>query len=272
MEGALLDVTERKKAEEELARYRSRLEELVKERTRELEAAQEELVRKQRLAVMGQLTATVSHEIRNPLGTVRSAVFTLGDAVESGNFESVGRALELAERNIVRCDRIIEELLEFTREKEPDLAPVDIDAWLEELLLEQLLPEEIQLVHNLNSHAEAFIDPKRFRRAILNALSNAVHAVQEGPSTEDRIIVVSRVIGERLEIDIKDTGPGISDEVMEKVFEPLFSTKSFGVGLGLPIVKNILEQHRGGVEITSEVGKGTTVTLWAPVGASPASE
>ena len=263
---------EKRRAEEELESYHDHLEELVEERTRELETTQEELIRKERLAALGQLTTTVAHEIRNPLGTVRSCVFSIGDAIERDEMERVERALQLAERNIIRCDNIITELLDYTRDRPLQVEPATrIDGWLDALLDEQVIPEDIVCTRELASDAQVSIDCEHLRRAIVNVLDNAVDALQDKEATDNQLNVSTHIVSgdrptaDRLEIRFSDTGPGIPDDVLDRVFEPLFSTKSFGVGLGLSIVKSILEQHSGGVEIESKVGLGTTVVLWLPV-------
>jgi signal transduction histidine kinase/DNA-binding LacI/PurR family transcriptional regulator len=268
------EVAERRRAEEELQRYREHLEDLVEERTRELEKAQADLMRQERLSALGQLTATVAHEIRNPLGTVRTSVFSIGDAIERDEMHRVERALQLAERNIVRCDAIISELLDYTRDRVLQRSPTAIDVWLDRVLNEALdqriIPESIVCIRELNANAdgtlEVLIDSEHLRRAIVNVVNNAVDAMREVglAEREKRLTVSTQVTGGRLEIRISDTGCGIPDEVKTKLFEPLFSTKSFGIGLGLPIVKGIMEQHGGGVEISSQVDAGTTIVLWLP--------
>jgi PAS domain S-box-containing protein len=263
--GNIADITERKRAEEALQEYSERLEEMVAERTRELEQAQAELLRQERLSALGRLTATVAHEIRNPLGTVRTAVFAIGDAIERDELHRLERARQLAERNIIRCDRIISELLDYTRERALQLKPTNIDEWLDAVLDEQNIPESIVCIRKLSAGAEVPIDREHLRRAVINVVSNAVDALQGEGAVGNQLTVSSHVVGSRLEIRVSDTGPGIPADVMEKIFEPLFSTKRFGVGLGLPIVKNILQQHGGDIEIKRRVGEGTTVTLWLPI-------
>ena len=265
------EVVERTRAEEELQRYREHLEELVRERTLELEKAQAELMRQERLSALGQLTATVAHEIRNPLGTVRTSVFSISDALTQNETERIKRALKLAERNIVRCDAIITELLDFTRDRMLQKKPTPIDTWLSRLLDEMLdqrtIPKSIVLVKELNTNVEVSVDGERLRRAVINVVENAVDAMREKVPAEEKnqLTVTTQVNGERLEIRISDTGCGIPDEVADRVFEPLFSTKSFGIGLGLSIVKSIIEQHGGDIEIESQVGEGTTITLCLPI-------
>jgi signal transduction histidine kinase len=282
------EIAERKRAEEELQRYREHLEELVEERTQALKKAQAELVRQERLSALGQLTATVAHEIRNPLGTVRTSVFSIGDAIERDEMHRVERALQLAEHNIVRCDTIITELLNYTRDRVLQLKPTHIDVWLDrvldEVLDQQTIPEGIIFIRELEAKADALveimIDSEHLRRAIINVVNNAVDAMREemkrgvadhpadlsAPVEREKHLTVStQIIGDRLEIRISDTGCGMPDEVKARLFEPLFSTKSFGVGLGLPIVKSIMEQHGGGIEINSQRDVGTTVVLWLPL-------
>jgi signal transduction histidine kinase len=216
------------------------------------------------------LTATVAHEIRNPLGTVRTCIFTIGDAIEREDLSRVERALQLAERNIVRCDSIISELLDYTRDLVLRPSPTHIDAWLTRILDELVIPEDIVCVRELNANskdvAKLSIDSDHLRRAIINVVDNAFDAMREVEPAEDghHLTVSTCVVKDRLEIRVSDTGSGIPDEMMDRIFEPLFSTKTFGVGLGLPIVKGIMEQHGGGVQISSQNNVGTTVVLWLP--------
>ncbi len=131
------------------------------------------------------------------------------------------------------------------------------------------MPEGVEVRRELGAGGEVPFDRERFRRALINVVDNACQAMDakmeaaEG-APEQRLTVASRVVGQRLEVSISDTGAGLAAELSAKVFEPLYSTKAFGVGLGLPMVKQVLEQHGGGVELESEVGVGTRITLWLP--------
>ena len=151
------DITARKRAEEELARHRERLEELVEARSRELDEAQRELVRSERLAAIGQLTGTVSHELRNPLGTIRSSFAIVGSHLQSTH-GPVARALERIERNIDRCVTIIDELLAYTRVRDMHLQPVAIDEWLTEQVVDEDIPHSISVVLDCQSGARVLID------------------------------------------------------------------------------------------------------------------
>jgi signal transduction histidine kinase len=254
----------------ELRILNENLERRVADRTTELRAAQAELLRKERLATLGQLTATVSHELRNPMGVIRTSAYIVRRSL-AGESGRVQRAMERIERNVIRCDRIIDELLDFARIKELVREPTAIDAWLDQTLGEQVLPPEIVLRRDFNlSNAIIPIDHDRFRRAVINVFDNACQAmagegVENAAAIGDGIITVRSQEREgRAELVFQDTGPGIPPEIREKIFEPLYSTKGFGVGLGLPTVQQIMEQHDGGVEIENVDGGGTQVTLWLP--------
>ena len=266
-------LTQIQSRDQTLEQYRSNLEELVSERTRELEAAQKELVSKEKLAIMGTLSAMVSHEIRNPLGTIRNTIFNIKQLVSKKNYE-LEPELDRIERNVVRCDHIIEELLDFTRLQERNFEPVKFDSWLNELMDEQPIPKTMTLTTNLKSNTTVYIDQESFRRAIINIIQNGIQAmnkVKPGKESEelkqkDMILTVeSRTLKDKVEVAITDNGEGIPQANLEKIYEPLYSTKSFGVGLGLPIVKGIMEQHLGGIYIDSQIGIGTKVTLWLPI-------
>ena len=270
--GTTQDITELKQAEEEIRKLNADLEHRVEARTAELRAAQADLLRQERMAVLGQLTATVSHELRNPLGVIRTSVFVARENNKDDE-PRVLRAFERIERSVIRCDRIIDELLDFTRISVLDPERTFIDVCLGETLSEQVLPAQVELNWDPGlSDIVVPFDRDRLRRAVINVFDNACQAMtgearEENADLNDLVLaVVTRKANSRLEIIFEDSGPGIPDDLRAQIFEPLFSTKGFGVGLGLPVVKQIMEQHQGGVEIASEEGRGTRVCLWLPHG------
>jgi C4-dicarboxylate-specific signal transduction histidine kinase len=256
-------------ANENVMKLNQELEQRVEERTAELHQAQGELLRRERLAALGQLTATVSHELRNPLGAIRTAVYLIRGRTDNRGL-GVEAALERADRSITRCDNIITELLDFTRTTDLSLENFRIGDWLDRLLYEQNTPEGVTVRNEITARElEVTFDEDRFRRVIINIFNNACEAMSEDHERTGRqdymLGITSRVKDDRLELIFHDNGPGIAPDTLEKIWEPLFSTKSFGVGLGLPTVKQIMEQHGGGIDITSELSQGTDVVLWLPL-------
>lgn len=264
--GVMIDETRSKQMDQELRRYRQHLEELIEQRTRELERAQKELLQNERLAVLGQLTATVSHEIRNPLGTISNALYLMRESLPSDQLEQVRRPLALAEKSVQRCDGIISELLDFSKRRQLQKVDLDLDAWLMSVLDEMIWPENVRLDVSLTGNLMLQADPDRLRRALINATTNALHALEEkGESGPLRLEVMTRQQEDCCEILIRDNGPGIPADVIDRIFEPMFSTKNFGVGLGVPVICNIIEDHGGSVLYESEVGVGTTVVMSLPL-------
>lgn len=262
------NITDRKLAEIELAKHRMQLEDLVDERTSELKEAQEELLQSERLATLGRLTATVNHELRNPLATIQTALFSVEDSLENNNYSQVLRPLELAERSINRCVNIIEELNSYARVKELDISEKSVDNWLRGVVEEQSIPENIYCKLNLSCDIRASFDQEKLRQVAVNLITNAIHALQEKNSDSKQLHVSTHILDDKYEIRFSDNGVGMSEETKEKVFEPLFSTKGFGVGLGMVIVKNIIEQHYGAINVESKQGEGTTITIRLPVNIS----
>lgn len=265
----VMDITERKQTEKELAKHRANLEDLIEERTLELKNAQNELLIKERLATLGQLTATVSHELRNPLGSIRPSLFVLKKTIDPENKQAM-QAINRIDRSVDRCDNIIDELLDFTRTKELNYEKHCIDKWVAQVVEEQSFPDDLQVECEYTlADTTLWIDPGKFRRALINIIENGYHAMMDEsngnkikPGSTLKLSTKSET--DRILITVSDTGSGISENLLSKIFEPLFSTKGFGVGLGLSIVKQIMEHHGGGIHIESQNKKGTTSTLWLP--------
>jgi len=229
-----------------------------------LSETQKELVRHERLATLGQVTATLSHEIRNPLGAIRSSLYVIRQAVNKAELK-LDRPLDRIERSVSRCDSLIDDFLEYTRTNELCIETVDASEFLSVLLDEQTLPDGIHLIRSLPVPGQQIsVDPDRFRRVIINLVENAAQAIQEKNSKNGEISMSCRAHEGGSVINVRDNGPGIPDDVIDKIFEPLFTTKSFGAGLGLPTVKQLVEQHDGELKIDTEPGVGTTFSVFLP--------
>jgi len=225
-----------------------------------------ELLKKERLSVLGQLTATVAHELRNPLSAIRNTLFSVKELANNAGLK-LDRPIGRMERSIERCNRIIGDLLEYARTRELRRSTVDIESWLREVLAEQTVPAAVSLKEDFRTPGAAVsIDGERVRRVVINLIDNAAQALAEMPPDggERRITVHTVMVEDAIELIVEDTGPGIPPENRARIFEPLFSTKSFGTGLGLATVKQIVGQHGGTIDVDSEVGRGTSVTIRLP--------
>jgi PAS domain S-box-containing protein len=257
------DLTERKRAEQMLQRYSQRLEEMVAERTRELYVAQDRLVRQEKLATLGQLAGGVGHELRNPLGAIKNAAYFLNLALPKPEPE-VKETLDILHREVAASERIIGSLLGFARPRPPARQPVEINALVREALARTALPENVRVVTHLGEALPAIpADPDQLVQVFGNLILNAAQAMPDG----GRLTVETRVEPEVewLAVSVADTGMGISPENLGKLFEPLFSTKAQGIGLGLALSKTLVENHGGRIEVRSEVGAGSIFTVKLPI-------
>jgi len=242
------------------------LERRIEERTTELHAAQDELLKKERLSVIGQITATVAHELRNPLSAIRNSAFVLKTSAQAGGL-AIERPVTRIERSVDRCERIVAELLDYTRVRDLRREPRAFDAWIGEVVAELAPPQGGTIGFDLRAGgARVSFDADRLRRVVINLVDNAVQAFGEPEAKEaaPRIVVRTLASDHDIILEIEDNGPGIARDNLAKVFEPLFSTKSFGTGLGLPMVKQIVEQHDGHIALASTPGQGTCVKIRLP--------
>ncbi len=260
------DVTAGKEQERQLQRYSEQLEELVAERTAELQAAQEQILRQEKLAAIGRLAASVRHDLRNPLGVIGNSVYFLKLILPKDN-EKVARHLRIMEEQVRHCDTIIGDLLDFSKDMGINLEMTDLEAFCRRVLGGLNLPAGIRLDWQVEAALPQLpLDEHLMRRVLLNLVNNAVQAMPAG----GRLQVSLGRDQDHLVLRFSDSGPGIPADILPDVFTPLFSTKPGGIGLGLSIVKDIVERHQGSVRCESGEGKGASFVLRLPLGEAAA--
>ena len=254
--------TERKRAEETLKEYSERLEEMVGKRTKELRDAQEQLVRSERLAALGELAGGVGHELRNPLGAIKNAAYFLNMALEKPEPE-VKETLGILEKEVGTSEWIISSLLDFARPRPPTRREVDVNSVLQQVLSDADMPENVQVISQLDEALPIIMaDPDQLVQVFGNIILNAIQAMPAG----GQLVVKSEVENpEWVAVSFADTGTGIFEEDLGKLFEPLFTTKAKGIGLGLAVTKTLLEGHGGTIDAQGQVGKGSTFTVRLPI-------
>ncbi len=230
-----------------------------------LRRVQDDLVTKEKFATLGRLTATVSHELRNPLAAIRNSSFIIRQS--ASDVPSISSFVERIDRNVARCDHIIADLLEYTKTRALELYHTDVGSWLEATIREQINLPGIELnFDGAEKGVHAQIDQPRFMRAIINLVENAGQAIATVKDKADgRISIACTSENGQARIMIHDNGPGIPAHLQNKIFEPLFTTKNFGAGLGLSITRNLVTEHGGAIQVTSAAGKGTTFTITLPL-------
>jgi two-component system NtrC family sensor kinase len=268
------------------------LEQRVEERTRELRDTQNQLIQTEKLASLGRLSASIAHEINNPLSGILTYAKLISRKLRTGPPNAEGLAtlqqqLGLVERETQRCTAIVRNLLDFARQREPAFQDLDVVAVVDEalsLVTHRLTLTQVNVIRECASVPLVRADFGQLRQAVVNILMNACDAMPDGGTLRvstrcaeaspgdvrsSGVADASTSPASFVDIIIADTGSGIRPEHLSRIFDPFFTTKEKGTGLGLSVVYGIIEKHGGKVAIDSQVGKGTTVTLRLPA-AGPA--
>jgi len=227
---------------------------------------EERMRRADRLTALGRLSANIAHEIRNPLASISGAIETLARDLPPDATRT--RLVEIVLSESERLNQLIAEFLDYARPAKPTPMPVEVATVLEEvltLLQHRPLPESVKLVRQFDEGLVIHADPQQVRQAVWNLCLNAVQAMADG----GELRIGARALPgtgrvRRIQVWVTDTGHGIPTENLAHIFEPFFSTKPGGTGLGLATVYRIVQDHGGQVEVRSDPGLGTTFTLTLP--------
>jgi len=250
-------------SQQELQKYSGELERMVEDRTRELREAQEKLVRAEKLAAIGEVAGGIAHELRTPLAAIKLSADFLEAKLEGTADEKAIKHLVFLKKEVDACNKTINDLLDFARPAKPGTEQLDINEIVRSVIQASTLPQNVKAATDLATGLPPVTaDASHIRRALSNLILNAVQAMPDG----GQLTLSTAQKGKFIEVKVTDTGVGVPEENLGKVFEPLFTTKAKGIGLGLVIAKASIERQGGTIEVESQVGKGTTFTVRLPVG------
>jgi two-component system, NtrC family, sensor kinase len=244
-----------------IVKFNEILEERIEEATKEIREKQEELIKSEKLATIGELATGIAHEVRNPLSGIAIALEIMRDDTE--NAEHKETCTDIL-KEIDRLDRIIRELLKLGRPSKLNLiecSPNEIVERALSLVSFSAREKGIVIEKRLNCTELFFVDYEQIEQVILNLLINGIEAINGFPA---KLTVETGSSNGYIEISVSDTGSGISEEDMDKIFRPYYSTKEMGTGLGLSITNNIVEIHKGKIRVSSDKEEGTTFTILIP--------
>ncbi len=260
--GFFRDVTERKGMEAEIRKLNEELEEKVKERTRQLLDTQDELLRNEKLAVLGQVAGSVGHELRNPLGVMSNAIYFL-QTVLAGADSGVKEYLDIIKNEIASSERIVSDLLDSVRIKPPQIQTVGISELIRLTLGKLTVPPTVQVKLDVpKTLPPLWVDAQQMQQVLRNLIVNGIEAMPDGGILAIR--ASADTAARTASIVVQDNGIGMTPEQMGKLFQPLFTTKARGIGLGLVVVKNLTQANGGSVDVRSEPGKGTVFSITLP--------
>lgn len=259
--GIIHDITALKAAEDALRRSNEVLEQRVDERTRALAAAQSELLRRERLMVLGQLSGGLAHQLRNPLGAITNALFLLKRQLGQQPAET-SELVRIIEEECWTANRIITDLLDFARVREPHRQSVAVAPLVDAVLAANPVPERLRLVRaGAPEVPNVLADAVHLSGALTNLVRNALEAMT-GVGT---LTVSVEVVDAEVRIAVADTGGGVAPEVAARLFEPLVTTKQLGLGLGLTTARTLIENQGGSLRCENDPGRGARFSIGMPI-------
>jgi signal transduction histidine kinase len=261
----LVFVTSKENVNEDVAQYFTLKEELenTKEKLRESKEEQEQLVRSERLAAIGEAATMVGHDLRNPLQAIENATYCINNELSKAQHATPATdSIKIIHKSIEYADNIVNDLLCFASTRKPVSTKTDINELINEVLVQNNRPDNIETVTELDELPKIEGDKQMLKRVFVNLADNAVQAMEPTGGT---LKVSTKQIGNSIEIRFKDTGTGIAEDDLQKIFAPFFTTKAQGMGVGLAICKRFVEQHKGTIEVESKEGEGSIFTIKLPI-------
>ena len=221
----------------------------------------ERLRKAERMAAIGETATMVAHDLRNPLQGITGAAYFLREKTNGTKDRDLGEVFDLIDNCVQYSNKIVDDLLDYAREPRLKVEKTTLQAIVAEALLQVKIPPQIEMENYVSGEQPIFVDRSRMQRVVINLIRNAVEAMPTG----GKLTISSKEDSSCVQLSVSDTGPGIPDELKERIWKPLKTTKAKGVGLGLTICKRFVEAHRGNIEVQSKVGSGATFTVTLPL-------
>jgi len=243
--------------------YSDYLQELVEERTRELKEAQESLLKSQRLAAIGEAAAMVGHDLRNPLQAIVNLLYLAGKKLESSPNEDLAEIVKTMGEQVEYANKIVSDLQDYARPLKPKLEEISVQQLVNDAFSTISVPETVKVSVEIEEDMDfprLLVDASFMKRVFANLIMNALQAMPDGGQLAIRVSRTSETVF----IQFQDTGVGIPEENLDMLFQPLFTTKAKGLGLGLAVCKRLVEALNGNIMVKSNVGRGTTFTIELP--------
>ncbi len=257
----LADITVRKQMENELEKYSKHLEELIQEKTSQLQLAQAQIIKSERLTAIGELAGMVGHDLRNPLSGIKNAAYYLEKKDSATLSDRSREMLSIISKCVDHSNKIVNDLLDYSREIRLERKDIILEALFSETLAMVQIPKKVKVKKRLSDTTKLSADMDKLKRVFVNLIKNAIDALPDGGT----ISLVSKEVNDKVEIIFSDNGTGIPEDILPKIFSPLFTTKAQGMGFGLAICKRIVEAHGGTIAVRSAKGKGTTFIVTLPL-------
>lgn len=246
--------------------WSAELERRVEAHVKALKDAQKRLIQSEKLAVIGQLASSLAHELNNPLQAIQSGVGLMSADLHAGYIDQVGTDLRVIEEELDRIQSVFRQMLDFYRPTQIERVALNVNAICQDiaiLMRKQLQNADVKLILQLTDDLPPVQgDRNQIKQILINLILNATEAMD---GNGGHITLSTTATPDRVVMSVADNGPGIHSEHLPRLFEPLFTTKTRGLGLGLSICEDIAQQHGGYIDVSTELGVGTTFALELPI-------